>query len=286
MPPQLDDLDLDIVRALQQDGRRSNVDIARDLGVAESTVRKRLDRLLQDRVINVVAVPRLDSVGLPVHTMIFLQVELSSADTTVNRLASLPQVRSVTYTTGEFDLIIDAVFANNDALLRFLATQLAPLDSVVKTTTVHVLQDVKAYHQWQVPYPEPPTVLVVDDDPDFVETTQIVLEREGYGVLSASDGDGGLQAMRMYHPDIVILDVMMDSLLEGLNASWTIRADQHLQDTPVLMVSSIASSEYAESFPTDEYVPVDNFLCKPIAPDKLLQEIKRLLQRKEQRRPR
>jgi Lrp/AsnC family transcriptional regulator for asnA, asnC and gidA len=286
MPPQLDDLDLDIVRALQQDGRRSNVDIARDLGVAESTVRKRLDRLLQDRVINIVAVPRLESVGLPVHTMIFLQVELSSADRTVNRLASLPQVRSVTYTTGEFDLIIDAVFANNDALLRFLATQVAPLDSVVKTTTVHVLRDVKAHHQWQVPYPEPPTVLVVDDDPDFVETTRIVLESEGYGVLSASDGDGGLQSMRMYHPDLVILDVMMDSLLEGLNASWTIRADQHLQNIPVLMVSSIASSEYAESFPTDEYVPVDNFLCKPIAPDRLLQEVTRLLQRKEQRRPR
>jgi Lrp/AsnC family transcriptional regulator for asnA, asnC and gidA len=286
MPPQLDDLDLDIVRALQQDGRRSNVDIARDLGVAESTVRKRLDRLLQDRVINIVAVPRLESVGLPVHTMIFLQVELSSADRTVNRLASLPQVRSVTYTTGEYDLVIDAVFANNDALLRFLATQVAPLDSVVKTTTVHVLQDVKAHHQWQVPYPEPPTVLVVDDDPDFVETTRIVLERGGYGVLSASDGDGGLRAMRMYHPDLVILDVMMDSLLEGLNASWTIRGDQRLQNIPVLMVSSIASSEYAESFPTDEYVPVDNFLCKPIAPDKLLEEVKRLLQRKEQRRPR
>lgn len=286
MPPQLDELDLDIIRALQQDGRRSNVDIARDLGVAESTVRKRLDRLLQDRVINVVAVPRLDAVGLPVHTMIFLQVELSSADRTVNRLASLPQVRSVTYTTGEYDLIVDAVFANNDALLRFLATQVAPLDSVVKTTTVHVLQDVKAYHQWRVPHPEPPTILVVDDDPDFTETTRIVLEREGYSVLSAHDGESGVQAMRMYHPNLVILDVMMDSLLEGLNASWTIRADQHLQNIPVLMVSSIASSEYAESFPTDIYVPVDNFLCKPIAPDKLLQEVKRLLQKKEQRRPR
>lgn len=284
MPPRLDDLDLDIIRALQQDGRRSNVDIARDLGVAESTVRKRLDHLLQDRVINVVAVPRLDAVGLPVHTMIFLQIELSSADATVNRLASLPNVRSMTYTTGEYDLIIDAVFADNEALLRFLATQVAPLDSVVKTTTVHVLQDVKAHYHWRVPHPEPPAVLLVDDDPDFIEATRIVLEREGFGVLSAPDGESGLQAMRRYHPDVVILDVMMESLLEGLNASWTIRADRDLQDTPVLMVSSIASSEYAESFPTDEYVPVDSFLCKPIAPDKLLQEIERLLQRKKQRR--
>ena len=124
----------------------------------------------------------------------------------------------------------------------------------------------------------------MDDDPDFIEATRIVLERKGYGVLSAPDGESGLQAMRRYHPDAVVLDVMMESLLEGLNASWTIRADRDLQDTPVLMVSSIASSEYAESFPTDEYVPVDSFLCKPIAPDKLLQEIERLLQKKKQRR--
>jgi DNA-binding Lrp family transcriptional regulator/CheY-like chemotaxis protein len=286
MPAQLDDLDLDIVRALQQDGRRSNVEIARDLGVAESTVRKRLDRLLQEQTLTIVAAPDLDAVGLPVRTMIFLQVELARADATVNQLASLPQVRAVTYTTGEYDLIVDAVFPDNDALLRFLSTQVAALDSVVKTTTVHVLQDVKGYHQWQVPHPAPPTVLVVDDDPDFVESTRIVLHKEGFGVLSAPDGDEGLRVMRLHHPELVILDVMMNSLLEGLSATWTIRADQELQNTPVLMVSSIASSEYAESFPMDEYVPVDNFLCKPVAPDKLLKEVSRLLQRRKQRRSR
>jgi DNA-binding Lrp family transcriptional regulator/CheY-like chemotaxis protein len=286
MSPRLDDLDRDIIRSLQRDGRRSNVEIARDLNVAESTVRKRLDRLLQEEIINIVAVPKLDLVGLPVHTMIFLQVELAQIDQTANHLASLPQVRTVTYTTGEYDMIVDAVFPNNDALLRFLATQVASLDSVVKTTTVHVLQNIKAYHQWQIPYPEPPTVLIVDDDPDFVEATRIILEKDGYAILSASDGEDGLEIMRQHHPDLVILDVMMDSLLEGLHATWTIRADQELQSIPVLMVSSIASSEYAESFPTDEYVPVDNFLCKPISAQKLLHEVKRLLDQKMQRRTR
>lgn len=285
MPPRLDDLDLDIIRALQQDGRRSNVEIARDLGVAESTVRKRLDRLLHEQIINIVAAPDLEAIGFPVHTMIFLQVELAHADQTVNELASLPHVRSVTYTTGEYDLVVDAVFPDNDDLLRFLATEVAGLASVVKTTTVHVLQDVKAPCQWQIPYPEPPTVLIVDDDPDFVEATRIVLTREGLGVLTAADGEEGLRAMRQRRPDLVMLDVMMNSLLEGLNATWTIRADQDLQNTPILMVSSIASSEYAESFPTDEYLPVDNFLCKPISPDKLLTEVRRLLQKRKQRRP-
>ena len=98
MSPRLDDLDRDIIRSLQRDGRRSNVEIARDLNVAESTVRKRLDRLLQEEIINIVAVPKLDLVDLPVHTMIFLQVELAQIDQTANRLASLPQVRTVTVT--------------------------------------------------------------------------------------------------------------------------------------------------------------------------------------------
>jgi DNA-binding Lrp family transcriptional regulator/CheY-like chemotaxis protein len=280
----MDDLDRDIIRALQKDGRRSNVEIARDLDVAESTVRKRLDRLLQEEIINIVAAPSLDAIGFPVHTMIFLQVELAYADQTANLLASRPQVRAVTYTTGEYDMIVDAVFPDNDALLRFLSTQVASLNSVVKTTTVHVLQNVKDHHQWQIPYPEPPAILVVDDDPDFVEATRIVLSGEDYAVLSAPDGERGLEIMRQKHPDLVILDVMMDSLLKGLNATWTIRADQELQNIPVLMVSSIASSEYAESFPTDEYVPVDNFLCKPIAPQKLVSEVKRLLHQREQRR--
>jgi Lrp/AsnC family transcriptional regulator for asnA, asnC and gidA len=286
---EVDKLDRDIIRALQVDGRRSNVEIARDLGVAESTVRKRLDRLLQEDVIRIAAIPRLEAVGLGVEALISLQVELAHIGRVADQLASLSPVRSVTYTTGEYPLIVEAVFQDNDALLHFLSTEVASLTGVVKTTTSHILQHVKAAHHWQVPLPPPPTVLIVDDDPDFIEFTRVVLENEGYAVLSALDGDVGLEALRKNHPDLVILDVMMGSLLEGLNATWTIRADQELQNTPILMVSSIASSEYADSFPMDEYVPVDNFLSKPVAPQKLLNEIQRLLVRKNvkgQRRPR
>jgi Lrp/AsnC family transcriptional regulator for asnA, asnC and gidA len=284
----IDQLDRDIIRALQLDGRRSNVDIARDLGVAESTVRKRLDRLLQDQVLRIAALPRLDAVGLSVQTQIYLQVELAYVDRVANRLASLPQVRTVTYTTGEYTLIIETAFPDNDALLHFLSSEIASLPGVVKTTTAHILRQIKASHQWQLPLPPPPTVLIVDDDPDFVEITRIVLRNAGYAVLDAPDGDAGLAALRKHYPDLIILDVMMNSLLEGISTTWTIRADEDLRNTPILMVSSIADSEFAEAFPTDEYVPVDNFLCKPIAPQQLLETIERLTKSdplKGQRRP-
>jgi Lrp/AsnC family transcriptional regulator for asnA, asnC and gidA len=273
----VDDLDREIIRALQQDGRRSNVQIARALGVAESTVRKRLDRLVQDQIVHIVAAPRLAAIGLPVQAHISLQIELSYVDQVANQLASLPQVRAVTYTTGEYTLAIEAAFPDNDALRHFLSSEVASLPGVVRTTTAHVLQQIKAPHQWQLPLPSPPTILIVDDDPDFVEVTRIVLRDAGYAVLDATDGESGLKALRQHYPDLIIMDVMMNSLLEGIHTTWTIRADKNLQNTPILMVSSIADSQFAEAFPTDEYVPVDNFMCKPIDPQQLLDQIKRLL---------
>jgi CheY-like chemotaxis protein len=232
---------------------------------------------LHDGALRIVASPWLDAVGLSVQALVYLQVELASADAVANQLASLPQVRSVTYTTGEFTLVVEAAFADNDALRHFLSSEVASLPGILRTTTAHVLQRVKAPHQWQLPLPTPPSILVVDDDPDFCEVTRIVLQDAGYTVLAAPDGEAGLTALRTHFPDLIILDVMMNSLLEGLSTTWTIRADQDLRNIPILMVSSIADSQYAEAFPTDEYVPVDTFLCKPIAPKQLLETVNRLL---------
>jgi Lrp/AsnC family transcriptional regulator for asnA, asnC and gidA len=273
----VDELDRNIIRALQQDGRRSNVEIARALGVAESTVRKRIDRLLHNGTVRIVGIPSLAALDLSVQVQIYLQVEPAYADQIANQMAGLPHVHSVTYTTGEYALVVQAAFADNDALRHFLSAEVATLTGVLRTTTAHVLQQVKAPHQWRLPIPAPPRVLIVDDDPDFCEVTRIVLEGAGYDVLTAPDGESGLEATRTHYPDAIIMDVMMNSLLEGLSTTWTIRADTDLRNIPILMVSSIADSQYAEAFPTDEYVPVDNFLCKPIAPQELLQTINRLL---------
>lgn len=119
----------------------------------------------------------------------------------------------------------------------------------------------------------------MDDDPDFVEMTRTVLESKGYRVLSAASGNEALALMRRQHPSLVILDVMMEGLLDGLDASRAMRLDANLQRIPIIMVSSIASSEYAGMFPTDEYLPADTFLSKPVNPARLLEEVERLTQK-------
>jgi CheY-like chemotaxis protein len=125
-------------------------------------------------------------------------------------------------------------------------------------------------------------VLVVDDDPDFVEYTRIVLESQGYEVRTAATVDLALHLMRQEKPDVALLDVMMSYVLDGLNLTRQIRDDPQLRDIPVIMISAIVSKEEAGVFPTDEYLSVDSFLTKPVDPANLLKEVARLTQRRRQ----
>jgi CheY-like chemotaxis protein len=120
-------------------------------------------------------------------------------------------------------------------------------------------------------------ILVVDDDPDFIETMRIVLETAGYEVISAADGDESLQVIRAQKPDLIILDVIMSSLLDGLNVSQQLQDDPEHKDIPIVMVTSIANTDYAALFPTDEYVHIDAFMTKPVPPEQLIVQVKRLL---------
>lgn len=123
-------------------------------------------------------------------------------------------------------------------------------------------------------------ILVVDDDPDFVDATRLVLESSGYEVISAADGREGLAKVQKEMPDLVILDIMMSSVLDGLSMSRKMHDDPNLRKIPIIMVTSIANTDYAVLFPTDEYIHIDGFMSKPISPDKLLDAIERELGRK------
>lgn len=120
-------------------------------------------------------------------------------------------------------------------------------------------------------------VLVVDDDPDFVKVTTKVLEKAGYQVSSASNGAKALQAMRTDRPDVVLLDIMMSYILDGLDVSREMAQDPLLKDIPVIMVTSLTGVKGSGLFPTDEYVPVDEWLSKPVEPATLLARVQQAL---------
>lgn len=120
-------------------------------------------------------------------------------------------------------------------------------------------------------------ILIVDDDPDFVDITTRVLKAAGYEVVAAANGAQALSAMRRAKPDLVLLDIMMTTVLDGLSVSEEMQVDPELRDVPVIMVSSIADTEYAAVFPTDAYVHMDAWISKPIKPDDLLSKVQRFV---------
>jgi CheY-like chemotaxis protein len=122
-------------------------------------------------------------------------------------------------------------------------------------------------------------ILVVDDDPDFVEAMRLTLTPHGHQVVSAASGDEGLARVKTEAPDLVILDVIMSSVLDGLNMSRQMQESPQSRRIPILMVTSIANTDYAALFPTDEYISIDGFLSKPVSSELLLQRVAELLNR-------
>ena len=122
------------------------------------------------------------------------------------------------------------------------------------------------------------TGLVVDDDPDFVEITSRILRANGYGVLTAANGREALDLLRRRTPDLVLLDIMMSTVLDGLGVSEAMRADPALGQIPIIMVSSIPDTEYAATFPVGQDLHMDDWITKPVNPDELLKKVGRHLE--------
>lgn len=277
MTNRLDAVDRQIISLLQQDGRTSNVEVARQVGVSEATVRKRLDRLLEDGVIRITAVPNAAKVGFSTVTFVTLDVDLAHLDRIADRLGRLPEVRAIYYTTGENDLVVEAWFDSSEQLLYFLTQQIASIPGIKKAATSHVLRTLKDSSTWILPSQSPPSILIVDDDSDFIEVMRLALTRHGYVVNVARTGQEALAAMRVATPDLVIMDIMMQGVLDGLRTAKEMRADSELRNVPLLMISSIGQSGFSGFLPKEEDLPADNFLVKPLDVPVLLSEVERLV---------
>jgi CheY-like chemotaxis protein len=120
-------------------------------------------------------------------------------------------------------------------------------------------------------------ILIVDDDTDFVLVTKTVLEHNGYEVVSAGTGNQGMTMLARENPQLVILDVIMSSVLDGFTMSRRMAEDPAFKDIPVIMVTSIANTDYSTLFPADESVNINAFLTKPIKPADLIGKVQEIL---------
>jgi CheY-like chemotaxis protein len=126
-------------------------------------------------------------------------------------------------------------------------------------------------------------ILIIDDDPDIVTSVSLTLQGAGFQVISAANGAEGLKKIKTELPDLIILDVMMDTLTEGFQLSLELRSPDPTsdyvpyKDIPIIILTSIHSTTSLHFGPTEDYLPVDAFLDKPIDPEFLLEKVKELL---------
>jgi two-component system, OmpR family, response regulator MprA len=122
------------------------------------------------------------------------------------------------------------------------------------------------------------TILLVDDDPDLVSTSRMVLENAGHTVVVASDPAEGRRAMDRHQPDVLILDVMMESPDDGIVMAQSLRREGN--KTPILMLTSLPKVTGMGLVKDEEIVPVDELVEKPVAAKRLLDLVDQLLSRK------
>ncbi|MBN2587778.1 MAG: response regulator [Candidatus Fermentibacteraceae bacterium] len=130
----------------------------------------------------------------------------------------------------------------------------------------------------------PKDVLIVDDDFDFVDTTELVLKSHGYETRTAHDGEEALQKVVEKIPDLMLLDIMMKTKGDGIWVSEQIRSKESTKGIPIIMITAVNQDadmlkfHFEKDVGTDSsYLPVNIFMEKPIEINDLLEEINRLI---------
>jgi two-component system alkaline phosphatase synthesis response regulator PhoP len=123
-------------------------------------------------------------------------------------------------------------------------------------------------------------ILLVDDDPDLIESVTMILEAKGYEVDAAYDGIEGLEKVKEVNPDLIVLDVMMPRK-DGYEVCKELKADPIYRDIPVLLLTAVVSKISTTSYTQQGGMETEaeDYIDKPVEPDELVERIENLLNR-------
>jgi Lrp/AsnC family transcriptional regulator, regulator for asnA, asnC and gidA len=146
----LDELDQRVIKILQVDGRTPNTQIARQLRVSETTIRKRIAQLVSRGLINIVAVPTPRAVGLNVSAIIGISVVLPRLHDISEELRRQREVRYIGVSTGRYDIIVEAFFVDQRHFLDFISSKLGRMEGITALETSMILEVVKFSYEWEI----------------------------------------------------------------------------------------------------------------------------------------
>lgn len=122
-------------------------------------------------------------------------------------------------------------------------------------------------------------IAVIDDDPDILDASSLILKARGFEVITATNPDDGYKIVTEQHPDLVILDVIMNEPDDGFFLAQRFRRDG--VKIPIIMYTSISKTLGLE-FKSGTMAPVDEFVEKPISPDELVSKVEKFLKHPEE----
>ncbi len=119
-------------------------------------------------------------------------------------------------------------------------------------------------------------VLIIDDDIDLVEAMRMTLEEAGLEVIDAQSGVKGEERARREHPDLILLDIMMGEQDEGFHVAYRLRSNSETADIPIIMLSAVGQETGFSFDPQKDeaFLPVQEFIDKPVNPDLLVEKVK------------
>lgn len=118
-------------------------------------------------------------------------------------------------------------------------------------------------------------ILLVDDDPDFVEAVRVIVESGGYDVEVAYDGQEGLEAVAKQKPDLIVLDVMMP-VMNGHEACAKLKGSSETKDIPIILLTAVADRVTTSTYTHRDMLEseAEDYMPKPVEPNELLERIK------------
>jgi len=123
-------------------------------------------------------------------------------------------------------------------------------------------------------------ILIIDDDPDIVEGMKVVLESKNYQIDSAKNGQEGLEKVKLNKPDLIILDIMMETADRGFEVARDLKKDANYKNIPILMLTAIKDRmglDFKNEAGDEDWLPVDDYVDKPLKAEELISKVKRLL---------
>ncbi len=123
-------------------------------------------------------------------------------------------------------------------------------------------------------------ILMVDDDADFLAATRIVLEKSGFGVETCMSAKECLAKLKSTRPDLIILDVMMESDHSGFDLCRELKREPDTKEIPILMLTAVDQKyplNFASAAGDESWLPVEDFIDKPVEAHVLVQQVKKIL---------